>query len=272
MDKSSIILDVQGFSKEGINPIPKEVLEEKIIKKQLNGQAGIYLLFNNDELVYIGSSGDLYNRVESGHNGWTRLKGKWNKFAYIKTATNKEAREIESILIHICKPKYNNDNGTLPTNEKLKRLIDDYRSFFNGEESENENEIILEKPIKTQINDFNKLDISKIPSEISNLLNKIEEKILSKNNISKVQTKAYISYKIDKKPFISIRPRNQSIKIWLNFKYGELEDKYNITRNVSHVGHLGVGQYEIKIEPNEQEKLQHLFELIDQAYDKFIGG
>ncbi len=40
MDKSSIILDVQGFSKEGINPIPKEVLEEKIIKSNLMDKLG----------------------------------------------------------------------------------------------------------------------------------------------------------------------------------------------------------------------------------------
>ncbi|MGC8981956.1 MAG: GIY-YIG nuclease family protein, partial [Minisyncoccia bacterium] len=107
MDECHIIIDAQGFSDHGVDPIPKELLEEKYIKDKVNKKNGVYLLFNDDELVYIGHSKNLYDRIRNGHNRSTRLNDKWNKFAYIITHDNKQAKDIESILIHICKPKYN---------------------------------------------------------------------------------------------------------------------------------------------------------------------
>lgn len=64
--------------------------------------SGLYFLFNNEKLVYIGKSSHIYRRVRTH----IRQKQKqFNTFAVHKVSHN--VFELESKLIEIYKPKYN---------------------------------------------------------------------------------------------------------------------------------------------------------------------
>ena len=113
-------------------------------------------------------------------------------------------------------------------------------------------------------------NMEKLPEVTKELYKTISDKILSLGpKITKINTKTYLSYKFNKRSFMDITPFKGQIKVYFNFTYGELDDKNHIARNVENLGHLGNGDYEVSIKPEEEEKLNHLFELIDQAYQKF---
>lgn len=78
-------------------------------------------------------------------------------------------------------------------------------------------------------------------------------------------TKLYIVFKVNNKIFMSIEPMSQYLKFWINMPVGELNDPENKTRDVSQIGHHGVGNYEINLKP--EDDLYYFMSLIKQAYD-----
>ena len=64
---------------------------------------------------------------------------------------------------------------------------------------------------------------------------------------------------------IDITLQKNQIKIWLNMVSGELNDPKDLARNVSKIGHWGVGDYEINLTPKDD--LDYLMTLIRQSYD-----
>ena len=78
-------------------------------------------------------------------------------------------------------------------------------------------------------------------------------------------TKLYIVFKVNNKIFMSIEPMSQYLKFWINIPVGKLNDPENKTRDVSQIGHHGVGNYEINLNP--EDDLYYFMSLIKQAYD-----
>ena len=76
--------------------------------------------------------------------------------------------------------------------------------------------------------------------------------------------KCEIGFIDSKKCFVYFSLGKSFIKIWLNLKMGELKDELNLTRDVSDIGHWGVGDYEIKLE--NENKFEYVLSLIEQAY------
>lgn len=89
-------------------------------------------------------------------------------------------------------------------------------------------------------------------------------------DIEIVPAKMYIGFKLKDKlkgsTIISIKPMKDNLKIIVNTKKGNLDDYLNKTRDVSNVGHLGQGDYELKI--NNKIEIDYVMELFKQSYDK----
>jgi len=108
-------------------------------------------------------------------------------------------------------------------------------------------------------------------------LKSCEKNILSlyeelKNQIidldSKIETipkKKYIAFKASSN-FTDVLPQKNKIKLWLNMPKGKLSDHYNLTRDVSNIGHWGNGDYEISI--NSSKNFADLMSLIKQSYER----
>ena len=67
------------------------------------------------------------------------------------------------------------------------------------------------------------------------------------------------------KNITDVKVQQKSVKVWINLSYGSLKDPNNITKNVSNIGHLGNGDYEVLIK--EDSYLDAVFDLIKQSYE-----
>ncbi|WP_052515650.1 DUF5655 domain-containing protein [Phaeodactylibacter xiamenensis] len=106
--------------------------------------------------------------------------------------------------------------------------------------------------------------LAKITDEsIIGIYRSLKEYLLSLDNVEVKYNKHYISFKLGRN-ITDIKIQQKSVKIWLNARYGELSDPNDIARDVSKVGHLGNGDYQITIRSGDD--LEPLFELINQSY------
>ena len=101
--------------------------------------------------------------------------------------------------------------------------------------------------------------------EFIELYNKLKEYILGlDSNIGIRYTKAYIAFTLNNKNMVDILPGKRRIKIWLNCKWGILDDNKKIFRNVSNIGHWGNGDYETSL--INDEDIEYIFSIIKQFY------
>lgn len=78
-----------------------------------------------------------------------------------------------------------------------------------------------------------------ITEELAELYNQIKEYILAFDSGIRVRcTKAYIGFTLNNKNIIDILPRKKSLKIWLNCKWGNIDDPKMTFRDVSNIGHI----------------------------------
>lgn len=100
--------------------------------------------------------------------------------------------------------------------------------------------------------------------EIQELYEELKEIILSwDSNIRIKPVKLYNSFKL-KRNIVDILVQKKALKIWINLKYGELNDPENITRNVSETGHWGNGDYEIVMKDNQN--IEYIASLIKESW------
>lgn len=90
----------------------------KIYKKERrpNIYCGIYFLFENEILVYIGATDNIIRRVaqHANNKGGTKstIDKKWTHFMFYEyNKERNERQDLELYLIRKLKPKYQKDNG-----------------------------------------------------------------------------------------------------------------------------------------------------------------
>lgn len=101
--------------------------------------------------------------------------------------------------------------------------------------------------------------------EILEIYREIKEYILSLDeDIDIKPKKLVIGFSIKNKIFIDILVQKKKLKIFLNAKYGEIEDIKKLAKDMSKTGHWGNGEYEIQI--SNYENIEYIFSLIKQVY------
>ena len=103
--------------------IPSDNFEAvgKELKEILHGKPGIYALYKEDRLYYVGLASSLYGRVR-----WhlkDKHAGKWDHFSIFIVKSSKDLKDIETAIINIAEPKGNNIRGRIPNQSFLKRLL-----------------------------------------------------------------------------------------------------------------------------------------------------
>lgn len=103
------------------------------------------------------------------------------------------------------------------------------------------------------------------PDNIKELYENLKERILNEiEDIEIVATKLYIVFKTSNKIIISIEAFKGQLKGWINLKNTKLINPFNKTRDVSNIGHHGIGDYEMKIANDED--IDYFISLFKQAY------
>jgi len=77
----------------------------KVITERIGRSAGIYALFQNEKLYYVGRAVNLKRRVEQHLKD--KHQKKWTHFSLFLINTEEHIGELESLLIRIADPKGN---------------------------------------------------------------------------------------------------------------------------------------------------------------------
>ena len=101
---------------------------QDIIRDYVSGRQGVYALYDEDGLYYVGLASDLRSRLKSHLKD--KHAGQWVRFSVYLTVDDKHLRELETLILHVVKPKPegNDKTGKFARSEHLLgRLAKDIR-------------------------------------------------------------------------------------------------------------------------------------------------
>jgi len=103
--------------------ISAKLLEDyqPIIREYIRGQHGIYALYKNNRLYYVGLASNMRSRLSAHLRD--RHMGLWNTFSIYLLHDNDRMRELESLVLRIVKPKGNRQIGKLVGSQNLKAAL-----------------------------------------------------------------------------------------------------------------------------------------------------
>ena len=103
--------------------------------------------------------------------------------------------------------------------------------------------------------------------DIVSLYENLKEYILSQyDDIEIMHLKYYLVFKVNNKIIASLSVLKKSLKTWINLKDSDISDPDNRIRNVSNIGHHGVGDYEFSI--TSDDDFYYFNRLFKQSYDE----
>lgn len=126
------------------------------------------------------------------------------------------------------------------TNNELKEVINEIKVYTEDDLLKGKSEEVAEL-------------YSKFKSAIQNIVDGVEVK----------PQKFYIAFKIGNNNICDFEIQKNGLKLTINVKRGNLDDPKNITRDISSIGHLGNGDYELKIP--DDKNLEYIMSLVKQA-------
>jgi len=96
-----------------------------VITGMIKGHQGIYALYKNDRLYYVGLATNLRNRIR--HHLKDRHRNKWTHFSLYIIRKSDHVKETESLVLRISDPAGNFQKGkltgSLDLRPELKRLL-----------------------------------------------------------------------------------------------------------------------------------------------------
>lgn len=90
------------------------------LRSTLKGNAGVYALYKGDKLVRVGLARDIYNRLKH-HSKDKKLK--WNKASLFILKKVTYLKDLETAIVRIARPKYNDQKGRVKDEHFLKRFL-----------------------------------------------------------------------------------------------------------------------------------------------------
>lgn len=103
--------------------VSRTALEEyqDILREQLRGRHGIYALYRDGSLHYVGLANNL--RVRLKQQLKDRHKDDWDRFSVYLTIDNKAIKELETLLLRIVDPDGNRATGRFVKSQNLAPLL-----------------------------------------------------------------------------------------------------------------------------------------------------
>lgn len=109
------------YSLDGINRESFEVIKTELAAL-LKRRAGVYALYQNDKLVRVGLGTNIYWRLK-GHAKTKKLVWNTASLFIIDAGNLRFLRDLETAIVRIAKPKYNNQKGRVRDEHFLQRLL-----------------------------------------------------------------------------------------------------------------------------------------------------
>jgi hypothetical protein len=110
--------------------------------------------------------------------------------------------------------------------------------------------------------------VDNMPQEVIELFRAIDRfcRELDLNKVHRIYRAKSVNYCNENRIFCSIHLCTSGLRVWLKLKYPDLQSPPEYVRDVSHVGHWGVGDVEIRID--SLAKFQASKALIQMSFDK----
>lgn len=109
---------------EFFEKISWELLEKypQIVNEMIRGKAGLYALYNGNDLYYVGLAVDLHRRLKQHIND--RHGEYWNRFSVYLVTEDEHTKPLESLVLRIASPAGNAVKGKLPGAINKRRSIE----------------------------------------------------------------------------------------------------------------------------------------------------
>jgi hypothetical protein len=107
---------LDGIKRESFEVIKRE------LRNVLEGKMGIYALYKKDKLVRVGLGTKIYFRVK-GHSENKKLHWDTVSLFLIKKEMLKYLRDLETAVVRIAKPKYNQQKGRTGDDHYLGKVL-----------------------------------------------------------------------------------------------------------------------------------------------------
>jgi predicted transport protein len=112
--------------------------------------------------------------------------------------------------------------------------------------------------------------LARKPQATIELFEQLRERILAlgeEGEIVEKSNKMYIGYSHGKN-FCEVRIQQRALVIWLDISPDELDDPYNLIRDVTNIGHYGTGASEVRLK--ESDQTDRIVALIEQSYKQTV--
>jgi hypothetical protein len=109
------------YALDGIKRESFEVIKTELANL-LKQRAGVYALYQNDKLVRVGLGTNIYWRLK-GHAKSKKLVWNTASLFIIGEKNLKYLRDLETAIVRIAKPKYNDQKGRVRDEHYLQRLL-----------------------------------------------------------------------------------------------------------------------------------------------------
>jgi Restriction Enzyme Adenine Methylase Associated/GIY-YIG catalytic domain len=74
-----------------------------LIRGYVSRRQGVYALYDEDGLYYVGLASDLSSRLKTHLKD--RHAGHWDRFSVFLTIDDKHLRELETLILHVVRPR-----------------------------------------------------------------------------------------------------------------------------------------------------------------------
>jgi hypothetical protein len=90
-----------------------------VIRDLIKGKSGVYALYRNDSLYYVGLAKNLIGRLKAHTRD--RHQRKWTRFSVYLTIHDDHIKELESLMLRVVSPRGNRQSGKLIASKSLRR-------------------------------------------------------------------------------------------------------------------------------------------------------
>ncbi|MBS1733432.1 MAG: DUF2924 domain-containing protein [Bacteroidetes bacterium] len=135
----------RGLFTESLEGISRNLFKDhkEIITELIGDSSGIYALYDDNELYYVGRASDLKRRVNQHLKD--RHDSQWTHFSLFLIKKVDYIGDIESLLVRIAEPV---GNRAKPKGRDSKQLIKKLKSLIQKKHKEELNELISGRTIK----------------------------------------------------------------------------------------------------------------------------
>ncbi len=112
---------IKGMSKQ----LPSDILDNPLftsrLKEIMRGYAGIYALYRNTRLYYVGLTTNLLGRIKWHRKD--RHAGKWDHFIIFRIQRVRYLKDMETLIHHLVEVPGGRVKGKVPRDADLNRVL-----------------------------------------------------------------------------------------------------------------------------------------------------